>query len=715
MSFSTTPRVRRTAQNTQLTYNLGRRINDIQTYPVQSPQGATILITAHENGVTLAWRGGRRFKSASERANHEKKQNGNAEDAIMIIDSDEDDGQPPAESQGDNSLSLFEEATEQDPYPEIIQTLDLALGTSVLNVAVPPMAPCAASDAPVGDDGMSLAERMVFAVSCVTNDVYVVTLPLTPPLPETTSSAELVTGLLAGKAGSGIWGESLLLLGGLDEHCDGLAMNFVTPTQAPAQKLPSRVRAVVAAHSRQASGLLMVWDIPLESEPKSETNRPLDPLQTEALPHPLTSMCFNPTLSTQLLTVSSRQAVGIYDLAISPFPPDTDAAGPFPSQGSWLLGLNQPFARPTALRKPVLDATWIARGRAVFVLLADGMWGIWDIDGASPSAPGPIMASKLKTGVRGAALTSFSVSGYVEGTSYLRSITAQPKDGQSGEFAPMTPHTRRHATASLSSAATTLDRLSSVHGGIQIVALPPKGRAVADESLVLWIGSQEHVCVIPAVSKFWDSQLRRGHGGGVNLFSGAQPTKMVKLLDLSTGLLGERCRGVGLIPQPCTGGGGGFRQADQDGGLPVDVLIRGETRLVVVRQGEDGSGSMMGAVVDRRRMRLFSGGQKSDAIIVHTKNDAKPPFSYNLSTARSNALRLGMMSSRSDHSPAQMPIRPRVGFDFMNELDMAADASADMSRDVEAEMLDVMGIEQMLDSMEDSRGSGRKKVFFDEG
>ncbi|KAF4594939.1 Nup37p-like protein [Ophiocordyceps camponoti-floridani] len=714
MTFSTAPRVRRTAQNTQLTYNLARRINDIQTYPVQSPQGATILITAHENGITLAWRGGRRFKSASERADDDKKQNGNAEDAIMIIDSDEDDNQPSAESQVDNSLSLFEEATDHDPYPEIIQTLDLALGTSVLNVAVPPMAPCAASDAPAGDGGISLAERMVFAVSCVTNDVYVVTIPLTPPLPESKSSPELATGLLAGRAGSGIWGESLLLLGGLNEHSDGLAMNLVTPTQAPGQKLPSRVRAVVAAHSRQASGLLMVWDVPLESEPKSETKRPLDPVQTETLPHPLTSMCFNPTLSTQLLTVSSRQAVGIYDLAISPFPSETDAAGSFPSQGSWLLGLNQPFAKPTAMRKPVLDATWIARGRAVFVLLADGMWGIWDVDGASPSAPGPIMASKLKTGVRGAALTSFSVSGYVEGTSYLRSITAQPKDGQSGEFAPMTPHTRRHATASLGSAAATLDRLSSVHGGIQMVALPPKGRAVADESLVLWIGSQEHVCVIPAVSKFWDSQLRRGHGGGVNLFSGAQPTKMVKLLDLSTGLLGERCCGVGLILQPRDGGGGGFRQADQEGGLPVDVLIRGETRLVVVRQGEDVSGSKIGAVVDRRRMRLFSRGQKSDAIIVHTKNDAKPSFSYNLSTARSNALRLGLVSGHADRSPTQMPIRPRVGFDFMDDLDMAADASADLSRDVEAEMLDVMGIEQMLDSMEDSRGSGRKKVFFDE-
>ncbi|RDA84970.1 hypothetical protein CP532_3878 [Ophiocordyceps camponoti-leonardi (nom. inval.)] len=692
----TAPRVRRTAQNTQLTYNLARRINDVQTYPVQSPQGATILIFAHENGVTLAWRGGRRFKPTQ---THGEKQNGASDDAILIIDSDD-------ESQAQSVAPLFEDAVDQDPYPEIIQTLDLAMGTSILNVAVAPMAPCAARDAPV--EGVSLAERMVFAVSCVTNEVYVITLPLTPPSPETKSRQELQTDLLAGKAGSGLWGESLLLLGGLTKPSDGLAMNLITPKQASGQQS----RAVVAAHSRQASGLLTVWDVPLEPTFQPD-RRPLEPLQAEILPHPLTSMAFNPTHKTQILTVSSRQAVRVYDLATSPLPPEPDMTGPFPSQGSWFLSLNQPFARPTALRKPVVDAAWISRGRAVFVLLADGMWGIWDVDGASPSPPGAVIADRLKPGVRGAALSTFSVSGYVEGTSYLRSVIAQPKESHAGEFAPMTPHTRRQATASLGSAGT-LDRLSSVHGGIRTVALPMTGRSVQDESLVLWIGSQEHVCVIPAVSKFWDSQLRRGHGGGVNLFSGAQPTKMVKLLDLSTGLMGERCCGAGLMVLDQAGSSS---QADQDGGLPVDVLIRGESRLVVVRQGgEDGPGRKIGTVVDRRRMRLFSNGERSDAIIVHAKNQAMPSLSYNLSTAKSSSLRLGSLRNQAEGAfgSTQLPTRPRVGFEFMDNLDMAADVSTDLSRDVEAEMLDVMEIERTLDGMEESRGSGRKKVFFDE-
>jgi hypothetical protein len=56
-----------------------------------------------------------------------------------------------------------------------------------------------------------------------------------------------------------------------------------------------------------------------------------------------------------------------------------------------------------------------------------------------------------------------------------------------------------------------------------------------------------------------------------------------------------------------------------------------------------------------------------------------------------------------------------VGFDFLNNMNEAADVSTDFTgRDVEAEMLDIMEIDQALDSMENSRGSGRKKVLFEE-
>ncbi|KAM0447716.1 hypothetical protein ACHAPV_009617 [Trichoderma viride] len=726
MGPAATPRIRRTAQNTQFTYNLSRRVNDVQTYPVQSPQGATILIYGHDNGVTLVWRGGRRFKASKEASkqptNHKEQRNGASEDSVMIIDSDDDE--PPAKSQtgqGYVDKPEFEDTIERNPYPETIQTLDLAFGTAVLKVAVMPLVPCSSAEAASNGEPI-LAEKMVFAVSCATNDAYLVTLPLTPPSPQSKARPELRADLLAGQAGSGSWGESLTLLGGQTKHSDGLAITLIAPRSVESSsKAP---RAVVAAFSRQASGVLHLWDIALED--KMSSQRPIEPFQSEFLPAPLTSISFNPTNASQLLAVSSPHAVRIYDFAQPSLPPDLDARGPFPAQGSWLLSLYQPFAKISSSRKPILDAAWIAHGRAVFTLLADGMWGIWDIEGAKPLQSGAAISSKLKSGVQGAALTAFSVSGYVEGTGALRTIATQQKDKHAGDFAPMTPHTRKQAATSLNT-ATSLDRLFAVRGGIKVIGLPSTpGKALQDESLALWIGGLEHVCVIPGVLRFWDSQLRRGSGGGVNLFSGAQPTRMVKLVDLTTGLLGERCCGVGLIPDACKNDD----DIPDDGGLPVDVLIRGESRIVIVREGEDGPGRKIGDVVASRRKRLFSRNEKSEAIIVHGKQDRPASLSFNLSTVKPGTLRQKQAArdeyegngsangngatDKSDDVPTPVT-RSRAGFGFADTLSAAADVTSDFTtRNVEAEMLDIMEIDQALNSMEDDRGSGRKKVFFEE-
>lgn len=352
------------------------------------------------------------------------------------------------------------------------------------------------------------------------------------------------------------------------------------------------------------------------------------------------------------------------------------------------------------------------------------MWGIWDIEGAKPLQSGAAISSKLKSGVQGAALTAFSVSGYVEGTGALRTIATQQKDKHAGDFAPMTPHTRKQAATSLT-AATSLDRLFAVRGGVKVIGLPSTpGKALQDESLALWIGGLEHVCVIPGVLRFWDSQLRRGSGGGVNLFSGAQPTRMVKLVDLATGLLGERCCGVGLIPDISKNDD----DIPDDGGLPVDVLIRGESRIVIVREGEDGPGRKIGDVVASRRKRLFSRNEKSEAIIVHGKQDRSASLSFNLSTVKPGTLRQKQVArgenegngngsganDKSDDVPTPVA-RSRAGFGFADTLSAAADVTADFTtRNVEAEMLDIMEIDQALNNMEDYRGSGRKKVFFEE-
>ena len=680
-------------------YNLNRRIHDIQTYPYLSPQGATILIYSHDSGITIQWRGGRRLKAQyqSKPAPHSKA-NGAQEDSVMIIDSDEEEPRAKSSAVKFEDKPLFEDEADDDDNGEPVQTLDLTFGTAVMKVAVMPV------PAEVGEDATKkqapiLGDKMVFAVSCITNDVYLVTTPLTPPSNEAKQRPELKKDLLAGKAGSGAWGESLVLLRGQMKMSDGVAISLILPNES--ERSPKTARAVVASHSREASGVLNFWDVPLDATTKSE--KTLEPFQTEYLPKPLRSIVFNPTHSTQLLTVSSTHGVRIYDFALPSLPPDPEATSTFPAQGSWLLTLYQPFVRPSSMRKPIVDAAWIAHGHAIFALLADGMWGIWDIDGAGPGKTGASLATKLKMGVRGAALTAFSASGFIDGTSSLRSVVAPSRDSQSGEFAPMTPHTRKAASVAMS-AATTADRLATIHGGISVTSLPSAGKAIPDESLSLWVGSGDHVCVIPHVSKFWAAQLSKP-SGGAGLFSSGQSSRMTKLQELSIGLLGERCCGVGMLLSPAR---------TQDGGLPVEVVIRGETRLVIVREGPSSSSKTSTALTTRRR--LFSDRHASDAIIVHGGNKSRAASAnFNLSTVKTGSLRFKqnpLQSEGADPTPA----KPRYGFSFMDDLDAAADVTGnDDSRDVDAEMLDIMGIDQALASMEgQGRAGGRKRVVFEE-
>ncbi|KAM3566554.1 hypothetical protein ARSEF4850_000504 [Beauveria asiatica] len=701
MTSATAPRIRRTTQHTFFTYNLSRRIHDVQTYPTQSPQGAAILIYGHETGATVVWRGGRRFKPSKKPEPAKQHQNGGSADAsVMVIDSDEEEPTkttPRAAAFVDKPE--FEASTEQGPYTEIIQTLDLTFGTSILHVAVLPDSPNPTSGAATANALHS--DKIVFAVSCANNDAYVVVLPSTPPSPDSKARPELRMDLLAGQAGSGAWGESLIALGGQTRPSNGLAIALAKPSST---QPPSASRLIVAAHSKQASGVLQLWDVALDVK----AERPLEPFQTEYLPSPLKKISFNPTHSTQLLTISATDAARIYDYATSSILGDPEATGPFPSQGSWLLSLYQPFAKPSVTRKPILDAAWIARGQAIFVLLADGMWGVWDIDGVSPRSASANMSTKLKSGVRGAALTAFSISGYVEGTGSLRSIATQRKESQQGEFAPMTPHTRKQATASLTS-TNTLDRLASVHGSVRTVAISSFKKSSYDEALVLWVGSLEHVCVVPAILRFWESQLNKGSAGGVNIFSGSAPTRMTKLADLATGLLGEPCCGVDLIPAHSS-------SCAADGGMNVEVVIRGESRLVIARDS-DGSGSKK--LVLHRSRRLFS-KEHPNAIIVHGEKDKVPSkLSFNLSTAKAGSLRLKAAAPvDEDQEMGEGPLvassRPSVGFDFANTLSAAADVASDISRDVEAEMLGIMEIDQALDNLEGTPTRSRKRVFFDD-
>lgn len=681
----------------------------------------------------------------------------------MIIDSD-DEAPPPGASAEPDKPEFDEAASHDNPsLPDVVQTLDLSLGTAARRIAVLPMTPCTPADAAAATSSTFLKDRMVIAVSCVTGEIYLVTIPLTPPSHQLKAKAMLENDLVATQAGRGTWGETLTCLAGQNRHSDGLALSLMAPQTPSSEKSRSRDRStpqynppsprvVVASHTREATGTLRLWDVSLGS---GASKARLDPFQTEYLPAPLTGISFNPSQPTQLLAITSPHAVRVYDYSV-PSLPDDISEGPFPTQGSWLLSLYPPFARgsvTSTARKPIVAADWIANGRAVLTLLADGQWGIWDIDGAHPRGGAPGLFAKHSPGLRGAALTTFSATGYLEGTSPLRNPVSHKSlsvPGSGGDFVPMTPHTRRDALAA--SMGGGVEKLAAVRGGIAVLrAQPPRPTAAAatgtDESAVLWIGGADPiVAVIASVSRFWDAQLRRGSGGGVNLFGGAQPTRMVRLADLGAGLLGERCMGVEAVTRGVSNQRRESNAVDDApgsaGGLPVDVLLQGESRLVVVGESEDGTASANRLLGLHKKKR--PAGRSASAIIAYPRPEKPSSVAFNLSVSRAGNLgrstrqRLPVKglfdrsaadrllpSTEMDGAGDADPARRRTavgargaGLAFAQSMALAADASDNEEeaegRNVEEEMLDIMEIDRELEEMERERESGRKHVFFEE-
>jgi len=720
----------------------------VKTYPVQSPQGATVFLYGHQNGVTLVWRGGKRLKAFVPK----EKQNGaKNDDAVMIIDSDDD--APAAASVPTTFVDKpeFEDSptANASSLPEIVQTLDLSLGSAALRLAVLPMPHCTPEDA-AWNGADILQNKIVFAVACATSDIFVITLPLTPPSQESKARPELRQNLLAGNAGKGVWGETVSLLGGQSRLGEGIAITLVKPTSGSRSRSSERIptqsgtRAVVAAHSREASGTLRFWDVPLGTKPGMVSR--VEPFQTEYLPSPLASISFNPTHITQLLAVASSQAARIYDYSVPSLPLDETSEGPFPTQGSWLLSLYPPFARGSAMataRKPIVAAKWVSHGHAVLALLADGQWGIWDIDGASPSSSssGAGLFSRASAALRGSAITAFGVTGHLEGTSPLRNPAMQksPAAPGSGEFVPMTPHTRRDAVAT--SIIGGSDKLAGVRGGIDVVQhAPSRGTGPGDESAILWLGGADPVVsVIPVISRFWESQIRRASGGG-NIWSGSQPARMIRLTDLGAGLLGERCTGaVGISNpgHPSTGANGSSTPSDNEessseSGLPIEVLLQGESRVIIVQESGDGT-TLTNRLLGARKKPLAE-LRSARAILAYPRPEKPHSVAFNLSVSNRGALMRPREPVKGvfDNVDEDMDVRPSTeaddsaanpsrdtGFLFANDLNYAADVPDDESqaenRDVDQEIMDIMEIDRELEEMEAHRDRGTKRVFFEEG
>jgi hypothetical protein len=519
--------------------------------------------------VRVVWRGGRPFKPPGDSPTAVKKANGNNNAVISLDDSDDEaSSEPPFEDKPE----FEEEEDELDPtrpYPAILQCLDLYFGTDVLHIALLPASILRAEGTrfkPIE----SLKQKIVFAASCADNSVRFVTLPLTPPSPLSKTRPDFRSNFTVANAGNGKWGETVVVLGGHRKPSDGVSMCIDLSAEGQTKGDSKGPHIVIASHSREATGLLLFYRLPIT--PKILH---VEPFQSIRLSSPAKSISFNPSLSNpptgQLLVADSTGVCRIYSYKalVKPVPSDepTDLVA---EQGTWLLSLYPNFQKQSESsatqnagahagfgRKTIVDAKWVSNGRAILVLLQDGEWGIWDIEGVGPGASQGLLG---RQGIKGGSISQFSLTGFIEGATKIR---AAPQ--QTSRLAPMTPGTRK--TVDLFGPRST----GPVQGAISVTAIPSSSATkAADESIVFWLG--ESFTVIASLSTYWAANAKKNSNGG-NLFNGTPGGRMIKLEHID--LQGERCSGIEQIPKTTPGGA-----------LSSDVLLVGEHRFVLLSAGK---------------------------------------------------------------------------------------------------------------------------------
>ncbi|KAF2144746.1 uncharacterized protein K452DRAFT_306517 [Aplosporella prunicola CBS 121167] len=596
MSAPLTPRVSRKSKLLHLSYDLPHRVNVAGIYPKQAPNGSTVIVYGHSNGLRIVWRGGRPLKTRAAVNDDEPKVNGTSKDVVMVdLTDDDDDETPQAPSQPAAQDAEFEpdedEQDEAEPYPRVVQHLDLPLGTEVLYLSFPHI-PSVSPYRPADSIPPIFNQKIVFSVACADSSVRVITLPLLPP-----SEARKAADPSKHKAP---YGEQILRIEG--QHGHQVIPNAVSMTwssrdpegifddvdmdveESDEEDGPRRRRRIgsaedevrewdlfVASHSNELSGLLHIFCIPLISngDLQSLSTDPIFPYRTQYLSSPASHIAFSSAQypsqrHLQVLAVDTKGSVRIYD-PLAPIrmrPRSSRSVNTDESRlGAWVAAFSTGFEMPKqsktgppglAHRRRILDAKWTSDGKSILALLSDGEWGVWDVDGSGPGA------SRTKT------VSTFAIRGFISGTTQATTSTVAPTK-TSGSFkslalAPMTPNTRRAKEENLfHGPATAPTNNDTPRGGISVSTSVNNSTGAVEDSVVLWYGDEAFR--IPHLQQFW------ARSGSSTLY-GPGLTKVDGL-----NLQGEMIGGIEQFARKAT---------EARMGIPRDLLIRSESRLIVL-------------------------------------------------------------------------------------------------------------------------------------
>ncbi|KAJ6032346.1 hypothetical protein N7540_003078 [Penicillium herquei] len=578
-SFPSTPLVRPREDGLQLSYRLPHRIHAAKGYPVRAPNGSSIIIYGNETGLKVVWRGGRDFTELKEADQSQGTGGGNDGDAVMIIDSDEEDAPERTPGQEDATYDFVPEEAEVDPafpYESILRQIDIPLGSHVLDLAIPRILPEEARS-PLDPFPHIARTTIVIAAVCSDFSTRIVTLPLLPPHPTQTKPSS--------------WHIQSLTINGGVTHQDiprGVSLTFTCQEGDEQERRKSRGRAggsgkwdiLVATHSAEGSGVLLIHRLPIREEASGFFHILEEDLvsQRRPLPSPAQTIAFNPATypsarHSSVLVAFHSGCVKIYSCfsvqkaskasrrgSIAPEDHET-----VDSEGRWLISLYPGFEKGTTglpRRKTIIDADWVLGGRAVMVLLVDGEWGVWDIEGAGPGATkGPLHRQSSLEGVTGGSLTTYAISGR---------IATPPSNTQSEaehrpRFAPMTPSTKRVREDTLLKGSMT-EVSPSLRGQISVLQTNSSGDALPDESILLRHGRSS--AIIPSLISLWRNTVRAS-----GTLDASNRSRVTPFQDVN--LMGENFQAISHLPAP-------LRRSRAAGQQAFDVLVCAEHQIMIL-------------------------------------------------------------------------------------------------------------------------------------
>lgn len=561
-------------------YDLPHRAYDAKIYPRQSSNGSTVIVYGHDHGVRVVWRGGRSFKATHQAP--EKKSNGTADSSVMIIDSDDEDSAPPV-SQAEFEEEEQSQVDSEQQYPEILRQIDVPLGTKALRLAV-----CSNAVSLVNTESPSslLTSHIIIAATCADCSTRVITLPLTPPSPENKQLSA--------------WGVQTLKLFGHQDVASGVAITLASPVSKSTSRSSSRGKSperadestkndwhiLVATHSPEASGLLLIYSLPIVKNKNSKyhlSTLEAAPAQKLYLRSPAHKVAFNPSSPqaprhSHLLVSFSEGPVKLYSCAPEKSPSTSSrrresgaSADPPATSGGWLMTLHPGF-QANGKRKTVLDADWVLGGKAVMALFLDGEWGVWDIEGAGPGNATNNLLRNQNTiqGVTGGSTAVFSTSGWLPNSQSTVKSQATPATEAKPNLAPMTPSTRRIREDTFFKQNNPSGSLTSSKGGISVSGIENTSSDMnGDEAVLFWHGDQLYA--LSSLLSFWKSNTK-----STGIFENSHRRKVNPIQDVK--LLGAKVQAAQIFSSSEVT----LKQARQP-----DILLLTEHRLILVSATKD--------------------------------------------------------------------------------------------------------------------------------